>query len=337
MKHEEINFKESGIFFKYFEGETTIHENELILNWINKSPENKLFFQEVEALWKGTDISVLNEKYNPGKGWDKMEKKLSEVESPNILLPQSRKKIKIYLKTFLRIAAIIVLFIGIWQLYTITQKEIIVQSFDTTQKHILPDGSEVVLNNYSEIKYSKGFNKKTRNIELEGEAFFEVQKNKEIPFIIFCGKAKIEVTGTSFNVNTKQDGKVEVIVETGKVKVMDIKDKKEEYIFLTKGEKGIVFMQNDSIEKSINTNPNFDAWKTGVLIFENTKMTDVVKVIEDVFHITVSLDENLKNCELIAKFDNQPLDNVLEIIKCTFNLTIDKNNNIICIKGEGCN
>jgi len=335
MEQKCLNIKESGILFKYFEDETNVHENKQIMDWLNEDPENEMFFKELESLWNGDNIKNIDEKYNLPKAWDKIDSKVitsdfdSEQKQPTSL--------KINIRFLLKIAAIFIVLIALWQIVKYTKEDIIMQSFNETIEYIFPDGSKVWLNKNAVIKYSKRYNKKSRSITLDGEAFFEVESNKEIPFIVTANNAVVKVTGTSFNIDASVKNQVEVIVKSGEVKVANNLVNNNNFVVLKKGEKFIVFNNKKIIEKTHNTDVNFDAWKTKILVFEQTKMPEVVKVIENVYDVSILLDENLYNCELIAKFDNQSIENVLEIIKYTFNIEIEEADNVIQLKGLGCN
>lgn len=354
-----LDIKNSGILLKYFNGETDQVENKLIIDWINDSPENKRYFEEVKFLWEEENSSLFYNKYDSEAAWNNIESKLKIFKvtgSESSSITKSSKKSFLYY--FSRIAAILVLIFGIWQIIKITQlnKEIVITSGENTIMHHLADGSTVWLNKNTSIKYLKRFGNDTRTLYLSGEAYFEVKPNNEIPFIIYAKNARIEVTGTSFNINTKDNlNEVEVIVSSGKVKVLkeigetqlknnsglSLTDNKsvtnEVSIELSIGERAVVNDIIPIIEKSQNSDLNYIAWKTRVLIFDRTKMDEVTKEIEEIYDVNILFENNeLKNCRLIAKFEDQSLDNILEIIKYTFNIEYEKNDNTIILRGQGC-
>ena len=143
----------------------------------------------------------------------------------------------------------------------------------------LPDGTVVSLNSNTSLKYPKTFAGKIREVSIEGEAFFEVKPDKSKPFIIHAGKAQIKVLGTSFNVCAYPDKKmVEVIVETGKVQVLNKTPEpvSANELILVRGDKGTLVYSSNSLQKTTNQNPNFLAWKTRFLTFKAASLGEVV-------------------------------------------------------------
>ncbi len=354
-----LDIKNSGILLKFFNKETDQVENKLIIDWINDSPENKRYFEEVKFLWKEENSNLFNNKYNPESAWNNIEPKLKIFKvadsKSNSIIKSSKKSFLYY---FSRIAAILVLIFGIWQIINISQlnKEIIITSGGKTITHNLADGSTVWLNKNTSIKYLKRFGKDSRTLYLSGEAYFEVKPNNELPFIIYAKNAKIEVTGTSFNINAMDNlDEVEVIVSSGTVNVSkeisepELKNDSESGITdnksvtddvsieLTTGERAVVNDIIPIIEKSQNSDLNYIAWKTRVLVFDRTKMEEVTKEIEEIYNVSILFEnKELRNCILVAKFEDQSLDNILEIIKYTFNIEYEKDDNTILLKGQGC-
>jgi len=147
---------------------------------------------------------------------------------------------------------------------------------------ILPDGSTITLNSVSSIKYKRNFIE-SREIILEGEAFFNVQKGKT-PFIIITDFGKIEVLGTLFNVRSRNDG-FEIGVNEGIVKVSN-----KESSFLIKKDQIInvntySFNENQVIEKIHKEYPD---WMNNKLYFNNTPILEVCGELERNFKIKIN-------------------------------------------------
>ena len=201
----------------------------------------------------------------------------------------------------------------------------------------LPDGTLVSLNNNTKIKYPKRFGSETREVSIEGEAFFEVKPNKNKPFIIHAGKAQIKVLGTSFNVSAYPDAKlVEVIVQTGEVQVLNkmTEAKQTNELILTPGDKGTLVYASNTLLKSINQDPNFLAWKTHNLIFKATSLREVIVNLEKVYKVNIRLaDPKLNKRLLTAQFNNDPLDFILKVIETArLNIEIQEANGQYILK-----
>jgi len=202
---------------------------------------------------------------------------------------------------------------------------------------MLPDGSVVSLHAGSQITYPAAFDSKIRKVELKGEAYFEVTHDKTKPFVVASGDARIEVLGTKFNVNTKKAaGTMEVVLTSGKVSVFYNKSPQEN-VFLNPGEKAVLLTEQKQISKSTNTDPNYMAWKTRVLVFDNETLSEVINTLQNVYQTPVKLaDPNLSGCRVTASFNDQSFASVLQVLKETLDLQVKQNGKVVEISGNGC-
>ena len=172
---------------------------------------------------------------------------------------------------------------------------------------------------------------------LSGEAFFEVAQDPERPFIINAGNVHIEVLGTSFNIKAYENqGQIEVTVSTGKVAVYQASNPNERVV-LVKGQKAVFYKSSTKIEKALNENINFDAWKTREIIFEDTPMPEVIRIINEIYKSDLKLaGSQLNDCPVTTTFNNQTLESVLKVLESTLELEIEKKGKLVLISGEGC-
>jgi len=175
----------------------------------------------------------------------------------------------------------------------------------------LPDGSRVTLNQHASLSYPNQFTSDSREVELSGDAFFDIEKNTQVPFMIKTDKLIIKVLGTSFYVNAKENAPtIAVVVSSGKVLIEAGKTKN---IIIEKGEKGIFDKTTKVLVKTQNTDPNFISWKTMSLVFDDMPLGDVVKKINETYHTNIIFDNpDPEKCLLSATFENQSLETILE-------------------------
>lgn len=199
---------------------------------------------------------------------------------------------------------------------------------------VLADGTEVFLNEDSKLTYSRKAKEGIRIVEMNGEAFFNVAPDNNIPFVILTGNARIEVVGTSFNVNTRpENAQLEVFIESGKVKLLNSRVKGEG-VLLEPGEIGM--LDRDRITKHRNADVNYMAWRTRKLVFNETPLREVVAVLSKVYHSDIKLDPSCPgNLKYTAIIDNQPLDSVLGAIELTFSLNVKISKDNILLINEG--
>ena len=97
------------------------------------------------------------------------------------------------------------------------------------------------------------------------------------------------------------------------------------------------YKEEAKIEKKLNENINFASWKTKQIIFEDTPMPDVIRIINEIYKSDLRLlGEELNSCPVSTTFEDQSLESILKVLESTLNLTIDRKDQYIEISGEGC-
>ena len=182
---------------------------------------------------------------------------------------------------------------------------------------VLADGSKVYLNRGSAITVAP-FNRKSRQVKLSGEAFFEVSPDPDRPFTIETANTRTEVVGTSFNL--KQIGEqVELFVNSGKVIFSAPKDQ-DQALALTAGESAL--FANHKLEMIPNPSPNTHSWHTRQLLFNGTPLAEAIKDIGTYFGKVILIDnDDLKTCMVYntLPFKNPEINSVLKSILRTCN------------------
>lgn len=138
----------------------------------------------------------------------------------------------------------------------------------------LPDGSQVYLNSRTKLKFSNHFNRNDRVVELDGEGFFSVEKNTELPFVVSTGKYNVEVTGTQFNVFAYSQSELfETDLVEGAVFVYKSTDK-EHKLFLLPEEKA--FIVDGQLQKSTSRFIHSQRLRDGVYSFEDNSFQEII-------------------------------------------------------------
>lgn len=194
----------------------------------------------------------------------------------------------------------------------------------------LPDGSRVKLNAGSSLKYPQQFAADCRHVELVGEAFFEVTKNKDKPFSITSGAVETTVLGTSFNVNAYTDQEaIAVSVLTGKVHVAATSGE----VSLLPHEQGVYQKRKGKIVKEKIDIEKVLYWKTGVLHFEDAPLEEVANALAKWYGVTITFEnEALKRCHLTATYKKEALATVLASIiytKKSLHYEVSEEKNIV--------
>jgi ferric-dicitrate binding protein FerR (iron transport regulator) len=200
---------------------------------------------------------------------------------------------------------------------------------------VLPDGSEITLNENSVVSYAEKFTE--RNVSLIGEAFFEVERMEDSPFTISSANATTTVLGTSFNVRAyPEEEAVEVTVKEGKV-ALAVAEKKSAPVVLEAGTAGLVKKAEATVEKIEVDYVNADAWKTMKLEFDDVLMRDVIVTLERYFKTDIEVEnEMIFECTYTSKFTKPDLDEILTVISMTIGAEFEADGNGYRITGAGC-
>lgn len=326
-----------NIITKYLAGEASPQEEHDLRHWVDQQPEHTELFEEMYATWAEIDSLHSTKQFDLNEAWKEIKSRSGisgATPAPVVRSLPMRTLI-------MRIAAAVVLLVGMgWALYMWmnvagVQPEMIQLSTQEEKTHIyLPDSSEVWLNAYSELAYEADFSGEMRNVELKGEAFFEVQRNEAKAFIIQAGETQTEVLGTSFNIRAyEQEDYIEVSVSTGKVSFGNAAAN----LALTAGNQGTFHTTNKRLTFEANRDENRIAWQSGQLIFDNSELSEVADALERFFGMTVSFSSTpLAQCHYSGRFDQPELEYLLEVITATVNMKYAITDGHITFSGQGC-
>lgn len=305
------------LLYKYFKGTASVDEEKQILDWVEASEENREAYLKERMMY---DISLFS--------GDQEAKEKKTVR----LIPMLRWATRIA-------AAVIVAVAGYFmttdyfynkdaQLQTIT-----VPAGQRAQI-TLADGTHVWLNAKSTLTYAANFGRKERNVELDGEAYFEVAKNKSIPFFVNTEMNRVRVVGTSFNICAYKGSKEfgATLVEG----IVDIYPANNDQV-ITRLQKDEYFLNEDGKCKKTAL-PSYDylRWKEGLYCFDDAPFSDVLGRLEKYYNVTINVtDPELMNYgSFTGKFREQDgLEHILKTISRDhpFNYSINEEKNVITI------
>jgi transmembrane sensor len=309
-------------------------ENKLFLDqWLKESEGNIKLYYEAEQLWELT----------------KLLPKVKKQTEDNIIihpaveqnkLKSSKRIIRYGIAASLAVVASLMLYYLSKSSLQQTEAEIVytVNKADhgKVMKVLLPDSSAIWLNAGSEVRYPKDFHtRKTRSIQLIGEAFFEVTHNEKQPFVVESGNLKTIVYGTSFNISSYKDSKQSsVTVKTGQVGVMLSKDSLSKPTMLLPGNKLVYHRDNGKLETTTISAQEVATWINGDLIFDQATLREVFLTLERRFDVEFSFKEtDIEGCKLTAKFSNQSLKTILTVLNTSFGIKIIERGKTIELKG----
>lgn len=312
------------LLVKYLLQEVTPEERLHVEQWIAADKANETQFQQFLLIWDQSKKLEQESTVDTDAAWQRFKQKTAHTTSKTIPLPGRSMN-------WMRIAAMLILMIGgSWAAYyyLYSGRMITLNADGAIVAQTLPDGSTVTLNKNARISYPRSFSGNTREVTLDGEAFFNVTKDKSKPFIIHANEADVRVVGTSFNVKSNTN-LTEVIVETGIVQV----SKKSRKVTLNPKEKATVKKNVDNPTKENNDDELYNYYRTKEFVCNSTPLHRLVDVLNEAYdaHIIIAND-NIKDLPLTTTFHNQSLDDILQVISETFNVKIEREGDRIILK-----
>ena len=258
--------------------------------------------------------------------------------------PQLEKKLnfrnrRLYLtRTFAAAAAVVLLCLSVWTAYLYMQPATIqtVSTLAETRTVHLPDGTSVTLNHYSSLSYPERFKSDNREVELSGEAYFEVSKDPKHPFIVQTETIDVQVLGTHFNVDAYPDNPdVKTTLLTGSVAVSNKNNsvrmvlKPNEAAIYNKVEEKLTRKVLENVEDEIS-------WRQGEFIFDDLPLQEIARELSNSFGATIHIaDTALQNYRITARFRNgEDLTTILSVLHNAGYFDYSQNNKQIIITAK---
>lgn len=213
---------------------------------------------------------------------------------------------------------------------------------------ILEDGSSIILQPNSTLKYPRVFEASSREVYLTGEAFFEITKDAQRPFLVYANDLVTRVLGTSFSIRAfDNEPNIVVEVRSGKVSVFSSQEPKnkidsnlrKEGLVLTPNQQAVYTKEDAKLTKSLFENPTLLSIPGSKVDFEfvDATMEDVFNSIEEAYGVDIVYDgEVMKNCYLNASLTDESLQVKLALICRAVNATYEIMDTHIIIYGKGC-
>ncbi len=317
-----IEFNEATLM-AYINKELSDEHMGMVDHWLTLSDDNQEEMDKLKKIWDGsklvavTPVTVDTESAlkNVLSQIDTSEEKVIPIEKPTN-----------FRRIFLSAAAIMIALIGVVGLLNYINGSVEQMSLTASSGILeseLPDGTSVSLNENATLKYQSEFSSNERRVALEGEAFFDVERNEEKPFIIdLHHESYVKVLGTSFNIDA--DDKKEfttVYVKSGKVEFGTEKDQ----VTLNAGETGVMNNLTGEVERRVNESEEMKSiyWKTQELDFDDIKLSETIEILEDVFEVKIDLNCIEKGDDrLVSHHKDETLDEILNVIATVLDLDL---------------
>ena len=299
------------LLHNYFKGETSVDEEKRILNWVDESEENRKTLQKERMLF---DIALFT---------DSKRKMREKAGAGARIIPMLRWSARIAAAVIVAVSCGFL--INEYRYDKLAQLQTVTVPAGQRAQITLADGTKVWLNSESTLSYRSDFGRRDRDVELDGEAYFEVTHNEDKPFVVQTNKCNVEVLGTKFNVEAYSDSEdfCTSLME-GSVRVSDKRNPSETLVLAPNQQVSLIngHLQSKSIA-------DFDPfrWKEGLICFKDMNFKELMSRFEKCYGIHVII-ENPKLTDYICsgKFRiSDGIDKALHILQKDAKYTFERN------------
>jgi len=306
---------------KYLQGLPLSDEEQKLIEK-DQSGKDFLFFMTEDSSF------IIPDKYNADTTYKLIEDQINTVAT-------KRYSFTRYIRYAAAVVALVLLSTVVYNYLKQPGILHVMTSYGEKKEITLPDGSTVLLNSMSSVTYPEKMTGKTREVTLQGEAYFSVIKNPDKTFIVKAKDTEIKVLGTKFNVEaydsegavttTLFEGSVSVGKTGGEIKVL----KPNEQAIINKGTGKLEVKELNDPETEV-------AWRNNILVFENERFSDILNVLSREYNVVFDIeDEDLSRLRITARFNSdEPIDKALNILgqSADFEYTRQANTNKIEIR-----
>ena len=334
---EKYNIEE--LIIRFLQQDINEEELHYLESWLEEDAEHKSYFFGLKSISDSSRRSFFSKEEVNEASWQRMLARIEKHQEEESL-DKSKSRTRDLWSLCIKYAAIIILALGTgWGIHEfqreiqldeaemeIVYNEIHVPKGGRANTILLSDGSKVVLNVATTFRYPTCFNDENRQVHLDGEAYFEVAKNTERPFVVKLGKQDITVLGTTFNVQAySSDSISEVTVLSGRIQLNAFNEQGAAMscMYLKPNQKAISDNATGSVSLQETNASLSNAWINGEYKFKDEPFASIIKRLENYYNVKIHLeDKRLEQIRYTGTFSlNQDILDVFQIIDYEKKLT----------------
>ena len=343
----------------YLKNELTVEETSRLIKWLEQDKNNKKLFDEISDLWVTTRAASANPGFDARKGFRKFREKIKPTDNKKYNNAKT-----IWLNTIVRYAAaIIIAFSAGGVLFFFSGRNSAAPAGQSINKLVVPlgskawfslsDGTVVILNAGSTLNVSRDYGVNNRIVQLDGEGYFNIARDKNNPFVVQTPFLNITALGTEFNIKAYSvDRTIETTLVSGSLQIEPVKEINQGQITVLKPNQKLTFYKADSsfangsvkkekeaiarsesvkkigtvataslVTENVNVDP-VTSWKENRWIFEQQSLSQIAVDLERKFDVQIIFDsEKLKSYRFTGTILAEPIEQVLVAISMTAPIT----------------
>lgn len=326
MEKDILSPQEHEQIARYLAGEMEQEELRVLMEDIQMKPEKQAAFDELCEAWQLMEVSM--PEVDAGAAWSKLSQRIDEQEG----MMEAATTVRLRsMPAYLKWAAgwLLLIALGAMTYFSFFRTEapqamltLLTANEDLTHVHTLEDGTIIYLGNQTAFSFPGAFQANERNVELKGEAFFDVAHRPHQPFVIHTPTARIEVLGTSFNLKTFADKQLELFVETGRVRVTLLKGDAQP--FLVEPGELLIAKENEAVKTQLTSAYN-TAWRKNHMHFKDQPLESILQVLSNNFEASFNIEDTaLRQRKLTLTFYNNSTDTMAQLIALSLNIDFEK-------------
>lgn len=318
MKEKPFDPQQS--FLRWQDGRLSQSEAQQLQSWLDESEENRKRWDRLKQTWQAADLPPIPQGTPQETQWQQIVNRIEAAEHTpepkthswsimawlqQLNLPLPRLVAVGFALAFLFVA------LEFGGRFLTPNLQTIVVPHGKRQQLQLAEGIRVYLNAGTTFRYPPSLNANNRNVQLQGEAYFQVEP-QATPFLVETSHATTTVLGTQFNVRAREYQTV-VFVKQGRVQVKPKHDVQTEQLLVSEGEAGI--SEANSLQKKAVEHPEtILAWLDGRLIFHRRPLAEALTEIERFYNLRIEADSSLLHHTITASFGQEPPSQIVEAL-----------------------
>lgn len=307
--------------------------------WIHLSTQNQSYYNQIKEIWLTMDVLNEAEAIDSDRAFLLFQEKICFTEEAEPI--QKKKKVFLsfpFIRKTLKYAAIILPFmVGVFFVtqYFSTPQEPAIMGVSVPRgsksELTLKDGSKIMLNSDSKLRVDKDFGRKNRLIYLSGEAYLEVARNEELPFIVNTKYIDVQVLGTQFNISAPEvEENIKVTLESGSVQ---LRFNQAETLILKPSEQATYNIHTKQMHIDKANMKRVMAWRDNHLFFSGETFEQIARALEKQYNVKIHIhNEKLREQQFFGDFtNNETIEQILDVMSSTNNWHYEIHGNSINI------
>ncbi|MCD7936427.1 MAG: FecR domain-containing protein [Tannerellaceae bacterium] len=285
-----------AIIINYLAGESTAEELLYLSGWLREDPQNKQVFTQLQSYWKADVSPTATIDYD--RTFEQLLRKTAQTQ-----IPRQTKTIRLHMWRVAAIAAILagILFAVPYLFRQTPGQQFTYISGNGVAEFTLPDSTRITLNKNTVLTYTHAYGKEKREVSLTGEAWFEVEKDENCPFVVDMEENRITVLGTAFSVRNRPEEKsISAVLVEGSIRF----ESPGQTILITPEQKLIYHKANQGLELIPVDIDLAVAWKKNLITYKSQTFKEICELLEDHYGVKLNtMDETIKEDRYTGTFD----------------------------------